>query len=186
MDDVDVLRAVADRVPAIVAELSEDDLGRPTPCPEWDVRALLQHWVGAQHGLLAMLRGDEPDWTADRLGDEPVRALQRCAGEVLEAWAQPGAVDVPSTQMPGMRVVDFAVADAVVHTWDLATALQRPFDLPDDVVQRPYDRWSGEAAETGRTYGAFGPAVTVAEDRPLLERFVGLLGRDPEWRPPVV
>lgn len=186
MDDLSVLRTAYGRLRALAAEVSPDDLARPTPCADWDVRALLDHLVAGQSGLVAVLAGDAPDWSErDRLGDDPAAAVDRALDAAFEAFSQPGAVDATSEKLPGLRIVDFAAADAVVHGWDLATALGRPLDPPpDDVVRAVHDRWSGGAAETGRSYGAFGPEVPVADDRPLVDRLVGALGRDPDWRAP--
>ena len=184
MDETDVLRAGADEVRRLVRDLAPEDLARPTPCPDWDVRALLAHVVTGQEGLVAVLRGEQPDWSRDALGDDPAAAVEQALDGVLEAWRQPGAVETPSQQLPGMRVVDFALADALAHAWDLGAALGRPPAFPDDVVRLAWERWSGGAAETGRTYGAFGPAVEVPGDRPLQDRLLGLFGRDPDWRPP--
>lgn len=185
MDDLTVLRTAFDRLRALAGEVAPDDLGRPTPCADWDVRALLDHVVAGQSGLVAVLAGEAPDWSdGDRLGDDPAAAVDRALDAALDAFSQPGATDATSEKLPGLRIVDFAAADAVVHGWDLATALGRPLDLPDDAVRAVHDRWSGGAAETGRRYGAFGPEVPVAESRPLVDRLVGVLGRDPDWRAP--
>jgi hypothetical protein len=34
------------------------------------------------------------------------------------------------------------------------------------------------------TEGMFGPAVTIADDAPALDRVIALSGRDPAWRAP--
>jgi hypothetical protein len=34
--------------------------------------------------------------------------------------------------------------------------------------------------------GLFGPVVEVPDDAPLLDRVIGLTGRDPAWSPPDV
>jgi uncharacterized protein (TIGR03086 family) len=179
MDELQVLRTAYARTSENVEALSPEDLSRPTPCSEWDVRALLAHVVAATDGLTAMLHDETPDWGKDALGDDPGAAVRRSYEDSLAAWAEPGAVGKPSTQMPGMRVVDFALGDAVAHAWDLATALGRPLDLPDEVVQAVLDRWQGEPASIGRQYGAFGPAVEVPTDAPALHRLLGEMGRDP-------
>jgi uncharacterized protein (TIGR03086 family) len=179
MDEMQVLTTAYDRTAALTGTLTADDLRRPTPCSDWDVRALLGHVVAGTDGLVAMLRAEAPDFGKDDLGDDPAARVRRSRDEALAAWSEPGAVDTPSQQMPGMRVVDFAMADAVVHCWDLAAALGQPCGLDDEVVRPVWERWSGDAADTGRQYSAFGPAVEVPAAAPLLDRLVGLLGRDP-------
>lgn len=132
---------------------------------------------------MALLHDEEPDWGKDVLGADPAGAVRRSVTSALAAWAEPGAVDKPSQQMLGMRIVDFAMGDAVAHAWDLAAALGRPLELDDDLVETGYARWEGEPAEQGRAYGVFGSRVAVAADAPVLDRFVALFGRDPAFTP---
>jgi len=50
--------------------------------------------------------------------------------------------------------------------------------LPDALVQGMWDQISPHA-EQWRAIGVFGPAVPVSADAPLLDRLLGLTGRDP-------
>ena len=183
MSELALLQAAGSQLREVVRGIGPDDLHRPTPCADWDVRALLVHVVAATDGLVALLRGEQADWEKDSLGDDPAAAVDRSLSEALRAWSAPGAVEVPSQTMPGMRVVDFAAADAVAHLWDLGAALGRPVSLPDELVRPVRERWEGEPAEQGRTYGVFGPRVDVPEAAPELDRLLGLFGRDPGYRP---
>ncbi|MCW2606425.1 MAG: hypothetical protein JWO60_1118 [Frankiales bacterium] len=181
MSELDVLAAGYGRTLELTEALQPGDLQRPTPCAEWDVRALLAHVVATTDGLVAMLDGTEPDWGKDALGDDPAAAVRASSRAALVAWARPGAVATPSQQMPGMRVVDFALGDAVAHAWDLAAALGRPRELPAELVQVLLDRWEGAPADTGRQFGVFGPRVGVAPDAPATDRLAALFGRDPAF-----
>lgn len=179
--ELEVLRAGYGRTTALVEGLAPGDLERPTPCSDWTVRDLLRHVVASTGGLVAMVRGEEPDWGRDALGDDPAATLRAAFAASLAAFAEPGAVDRPSTQMPGMRIVDFALGDAVAHAWDLAAALGSRADLDPALVQVVHDRWVGDPAETGRRFGAFGPRVDVPADAPVLDRLLGEMGRDPAF-----
>lgn len=179
MTELEVLRTGYTATLRAVEELSPGDLARPTPCADWDVRALLVHVHAATDGLVEVLHGREGDWARDSLGDDPAAALRRSFDDALTAWAEPGAVDVASRQMPGMRVVDFAMVDAVAHAWDLCVALGRRFEIPDDQAALVHQRWAGEPAATGRQYGVFGPLVEVPDGDPVFDRLLGEVGRDP-------
>jgi uncharacterized protein (TIGR03086 family) len=61
---------------------------------------------------------------------------------------------------------------------DIARVIGIAPDLPPELVQGLWDEISPHADEW-RTYGVFPPAVPVAEDAPLLERLLGITGRDP-------
>jgi uncharacterized protein (TIGR03086 family) len=61
---------------------------------------------------------------------------------------------------------------------DLARVIGVDPELSDDLVQGIWDEVSPHAEEW-RSYGVFKAAVPVAEDAPLLDRLLGLTGRDP-------
>lgn len=183
MSELEVLQAGYARTNALVEGLAPGDLARPTPCSEWTVRDLLVHVVAATDGLVNVVQGREADWGKDALGEDPAAAVRASTAAALAAWSEPGATTRPSEQMPGMRVVDFALGDAVAHAWDLAAALGQPRELPAALVQEVLDRWEGAPADTGRQYGVFGPRVEVAPGTPATDRLAALFGRDPAFVP---
>jgi uncharacterized protein (TIGR03086 family) len=70
-----------------------------------------------------------------------------------------------------------------VHGWDLAAALDRPYEPPPDAVEGALGFVGPTVTESpDGTPGLFGPPVAVTEDAPPLDRLLGLTGRDPRWR----
>jgi uncharacterized protein (TIGR03086 family) len=65
-----------------------------------------------------------------------------------------------------------------LRAYDLAKLLGLSLTLPDELVQGIWDQVSPHAEEW-RSYGVFPPAVAVPEDAPLLDRLLGLTGRQP-------
>ena len=66
--------------------------------------------------------------------------------------------------------------DAVTHAWDLAQAAGQDHGLEDSLVQTCYDivaPLSDMMVKSERT----GPVIAVAADAPILERYLGLVGR---------
>ena len=179
MDLFDALERTYARADEVVAGLRDDDMGKPTPCPEWDVHRLLAHMVGAIAQFPALLRSEQPDWGNVPPLDDRVREFRAAVAANLEAWRVPGALDTPSSMLEGMKVIDFNLGDAVVHTWDLARATGQDPDLDPVAVRAAYDIWVKAPLDLSRKFGAFGPEVAVPADASITDRLVGLLGRRP-------
>ncbi|MGH2577621.1 MAG: maleylpyruvate isomerase N-terminal domain-containing protein, partial [Actinomycetota bacterium] len=81
MDVLSCLEEVESRLRDMTEDLTKADLDRPTPCTEWDVRALVSHTLGAMEMYAAFVDGDPPpDFEAmmagrDVLGDDPHGAV---------------------------------------------------------------------------------------------------------------
>ena len=155
---------------------------RPTPCTEWDAGTLVEHVIGFHEFLLLGplgVRAHRP-----RVGSRPRwLATDRAVRAVLD---DPGALDRTAPYFDGSsrrpRDVLAALAnDTLVHTWDLARAVGLPDRLPSGACELAYvdARAVGHAAA-----GLFAAAVTVPDGAPTQDRLLGLLGRDPRWRPP--
>ena len=81
---------------------------------------------------------------------------------------------------------DFSARDYLTQTTmfrglrarDIARVIGVEPNLPDDLVQGIWDEISPHAEEW-REIGVFARAVPVPDDAPLLDRLLGLTGRDP-------
>jgi uncharacterized protein (TIGR03086 family) len=179
MNEIEALRLAYASAESLIANVTPGDLGKPTPCSEWDVRGLLDHYINGLRAFPAWLRGENFDMKQRAFDDDPLAAARAAMEENLEAWRAPGALDTPTKGMPGLRLVDLQLCDAVAHPWDLANATRQDAALPHEVVQMVFDIWRKAPLDVSRTMGAFGPEVPVPHDAPTIDRFVGLLGRNP-------
>jgi hypothetical protein len=66
-----------------------------------------------------------------------------------------------------------------LRAWDIANVIGIDPALPDDLVQGLWDELSPNADEW-RKFGVFPAAVAVPDDAPLLDRLLGITGRDPQ------
>ncbi|MDL4813879.1 TIGR03086 family metal-binding protein [Actinomadura opuntiae] len=186
------LRPAADVAARIVLEIPKDRLDDPTPCPGWDVRALVNHlilWNG--RGETAARKepttgpGEDHDFTAEPGWAE---RFQEQARRTADAWNDPAAWEGNTSLtgnkegMPAAFIAGIVLGECVVHGWDLAVATGRDPGFPPEVVQAAWEQLV-PTAEVSRKYGAFGPEVPVPGDAPLLDRVLGLAGRDPYWKP---
>jgi uncharacterized protein (TIGR03086 family) len=180
---------------ALVASISAADLDRPTPCADWDLRALLVHMT-AQHREFAAAavgrRPEEADSRPDR--QDPIAGYARSAAGVLSAFAPDDVLDRPfrlpeagDRPLPGRMVIGFHLVDFVVHGWDVAAAMGLPWELPADVLEAalPIARAVPDGDERRLPGAPFAPAVPApGEPTPMIE-ILTLLGRSPDWRPEV-
>ena len=174
--DLDLPYAAAlDQMTELIAGTSPDQLSRPTPCAEWDVRALLNHVIGGLERFPAMAAGQSVDWSAeipDALGHDPAARFQAGRTALEAAFGEhPENIE---------RVRPTHLIETAVHGWDLARATDRVGDLDPGVAEAALaaarDRLTPEVRK--RTT-AFGQEVPTPASAPAYERLAGFLGRKP-------
>ncbi|WTU36804.1 TIGR03086 family metal-binding protein [Streptomyces sp. NBC_00069] len=114
--------------------------------------------------------------------------LPRALGELAEARKDPaawtGMTRAGGVDLPGEIAGVVAADELVLHGWDLARAAGQEY-APDEAAPCASHGFLLAAAEDGdRGEGIFGPVVPVPDGAPLLDRAVGLGGRDPGRMPP--
>ena len=74
------------------------------------------------------------------------------------------------------------MGETLIHGWDLARAIDAPYACNDDELEavRAYIEPIVTAPQPPPE-GLFGPCVAVPADAPLLDRVLGMSGRDPGW-----
>jgi uncharacterized protein (TIGR03086 family) len=182
-------RAVASTADVVKATAA-DQMSAPTPCVEWDVRALLNHVIGTlwlAEGLFAdqaprypMAPGGVPP--GDLAGDDPAAAYAEASAAALAAAAAGDSLTrghvTPLGEMPGPALAGFTTLDILVHGWDLARATGQPADLDGRLAAHALG-FAGQAITPDTRAPRIGPAVAVAADAPVTDRLVAFLGRNP-------
>jgi uncharacterized protein (TIGR03086 family) len=180
----------------LVGGVRDDQLTAPTPCSESSLGDLLDHVDGLSMAFAAAatktpLEGGSqaPSADASRLGPDWRRRIPERLAALATAWkddaawtgmTQAGGLDLPA-DLAGVIALD----EVVVHGWDIAVASGQPFTCEPDLLEATYQFVRASVAENPRgTPGLFGPPVPVADGAPLLDRLIGLTGREPSWRPP--
>ena len=195
MDIRDLDRRAGAVLGEVVMQVRAEQLWFPTPCPDWTVRGLLRHIVSENEGFAAAAaNGSAPvqTWNGGRLGDNPAGAYRRSNVKVAEAFADGGGLDRPIEvrefgTFPRRVALTFHQLDCVVHAWDLARAIDVPYDPPVDMVEMAL----GLARRIPDTEASRGPgaaferAVKVPGDAGDFETLLALLGRNPDWVSPL-
>ncbi|AXK33756.1 TIGR03086 family protein [Streptomyces armeniacus] len=179
--------AAAARAVPVVRGVPDERLGGPTPCAEYDVRALLNHLFAVVVNFQAYAVKEDADFseTPDRLHGGWREEFAREAARLAEAWAAPGAEDGVAGQMamPARTVASLALLDLTVHPWDLARATGAYF-TPDDACVAELEKLLGQLGPLPREMKVFGEPVPVGDGASAFDRLLAATGRDPAWTPP--
>lgn len=182
---------------AVVAAVDTGALAAPTPCAAWDLRQLLAHMTGQNHGFAASARGETTDlgvWADRPVGEEPGEVFAASAADVTAAFAEDGVLDrsfwLPEVRtgrgFPASVAIGFHLVDTVVHAWDVAVSIGVPVEFGPEVLAATLPVALAVPDGAGRlAQGAsFAPGLPVGDDAPSLDRVLAVLGRDPHWAPP--
>jgi uncharacterized protein (TIGR03086 family) len=175
---------------ALVAAVGAGQWGARTPCPEWDVRDLVDHVVRGNLAAVQMLDGvaltelaaldlARPDF--DVLGSDPRAAWQRSDTAAVEAFARPGALGAvvhhPSGDLPGRRFAVMRFTDNLLHGWDLARGIGADPTLDPFLVEAAHGFLAPVAHALPATgYFAAAPEIGPTADRQT--QLLAMVGRD--------
>jgi uncharacterized protein (TIGR03086 family) len=194
------LRPAARQVELLADGVTDDQLAGPTPCPDYPVAALLDHFMGLSLAFTCAARkatvpqagsGESGPGlaTAEHLDPDWRTVPPRRPGEPAGAWRDPkaweGMAEAGGVTMPADVMGAVALDELVLHGWDLARATEQPFtcDPVSTAAVLAFTSASAQPEHAARREGLFGPVVEVPEDAPAFDRALGFAGRDPAWTP---
>jgi uncharacterized protein (TIGR03086 family) len=171
---------------SLITTTGADDAGRPTPCTEFDVQALVDHLVLVVRRVRIVCEGGA--------FTDAVPTGSAAYDEVRAAWASDLAalraampafdltrtVTAPFGTAPTAVMLGMYVSETAVHAWDLAAALGHT-DLLDPTLAEPLVAVAHERIPRERDQIPFGEVVEVPDDAPAYDRLLGWYGRDPRW-----
>lgn len=167
----------------VLAKVTPDQYGLPTPCASWTVRDLIGHIVGGTSYFAATVSsgtrsdGDDVDFT-DLLGCYD----RGTAGAVAAFEAAPpdASVDLGFATLAASVFMQIATADNLTHAWDLAKATGQATDLDADLCDTMLDRVSGFLSDALRGEDGqrpFGPKQVAPTGATAAERLAAFMGR---------
>jgi uncharacterized protein (TIGR03086 family) len=188
---LELMPRAAAALATVVRDVPQDALSAPTPCADFDVRALVNHLLFYGPSLAAAGRKEVVPPPAAAESDVDLTAgdwsgdLLAVLDDVAASWSTPAAWTgatriVGPSEMPAPVIGGMLVGEIALHGWDLARATGQTIVLDDELLT--YLREQLDAtAEQGRQMGAYGPEVAVPASASTLDRVLGMTGRDPAW-----
>lgn len=179
-DPVMLFERATARAAAVMAGVTTGQLAGPTPCVDWDVQQLMDHMVGGTDYLLTALAGEVPPALAGRCVEDYTRGLEQLSIGLRD----PGSLDrlcmsPLGFEWPVTQAVAGTFMDALIHTWDLATATGQDASLDPELVEACIAMFLPDMPERGRAGGLVGPAVVLPDDASAQDRLLAAMGRRP-------
>jgi uncharacterized protein (TIGR03086 family) len=188
MSTLDDCKRTLKNAQEVVDQVQSADLGKRTPCTDWNVRTLINHMVEVLDAVEAPARGEALNFSTqdvqDVIGQDPAGAFSKKASEFVAAWSAPGAPDRLVTTMFGEQPAQFylglAAADMLMHGWDLANAIGVPYTMDEAVATEVLTNMQQMLKPEMRGQGkAFAAEVAVDPSASVQERLVAFSGRKP-------
>ncbi|GAA2907300.1 TIGR03086 family metal-binding protein [Streptosporangium fragile] len=170
---------------ALVHRIGPEQWGNPTPCVDWDVRALVNHVVRENLGAPELLAGRTATeigdlFEGDLLDDDPIKAFDTSAVAAMHAVSGDGALTCVTHlsfgDVPGREYIAELFADALVHTWDLARAIGADERLDPELVEA-CTAWFAESENGYRPAEAVGAHQEVPSGTDPQTRLLAFWGR---------
>jgi uncharacterized protein (TIGR03086 family) len=182
-------RAVA-QTETIVAAAEPSQLGLPTPCPEYDVRALLSHITGGLTRTALVGEGDpdalaRPAQASGIADDGWLDAYRAAATRANAAWADDTKLDtlfeLPWGKVPGRIALSGYIQEVLAHGWDLAKATNQETERDPELAE-----WALATSKRilppeirGQEGVPFGPVIDPPADAGPYTQLAAWLGRQP-------
>jgi len=173
----------------VVKATPASQLDAPTPCTEWDVRALMNHIIGTLWLAEALFSDHPPRYpmapgglpATDLAGDDPAAGYAEAAAAAVAAAGTGDALTrmhpTPLGEMPGPGLAGFSTLDMLVHGWDLAVATGQPTDLDGRLAAHVLGFAQQALATPESRAGRIGPALAAPADASVTGELVAFLGR---------
>jgi uncharacterized protein (TIGR03086 family) len=182
---VDLLQRTTAAFDAVVRQVKADQWHDPTPCTDWDVRALLNHVAAEDRWITPLLSGRTiADFggalDGDLLGADPLRSWTEAREEADSALGADGVVDrtvqLSFGPTSSAEYLNQLAADHLIHAWDLATAIGADATLDAELVEA-VGSWFREHEHEYRSAGATAPRPPVGHDADPQTRLLAMFGR---------
>ena len=135
MDVTELDRALRSTL-VILARVEPDQLDAPTPCAAWDVRALINHFIGTARWWRRRRPQRRRRGGLRRRGpSRPIRKPARSRSRRSARTDVPGRmIRLPFGEFPGPAVIAMAALDQFTHGWDLARAIGYSAELDPELA----------------------------------------------------
>ena len=173
---------------SLVSQVTETQWdGRVPTTPKWSVVELVAHGVDENRWVGDMLAGRRIADVKDQYATDPIdaadpltswnEASESAQAAVLALADLDRTVHLSFGDTTAEEYLQQMVIDRLIHSWDLARAIDAPTDLPVPLVEAAWT-WFEPQAESWRSAGMLGAAIAVPDNADTQSKLLALSGRD--------
>jgi uncharacterized protein (TIGR03086 family) len=159
----------------------------PSPCEGWSARQVAGHAMGVVNNVAARAGVGtvvDPFENLEAIaGDDPARSFRAIRDRYLLATDRQGALQrTVSSRLGEMTLdeyIDKMCLDTLVHTWDVARALDVDDTLDPDAVSAVYASCLAGLHTVPRELGRYADAIAAETFTSEQDRLIAFTGRDP-------
>jgi len=179
------LVSAQDWVASLLDNVTADQWGDPTPCSEFDVRALTEHIFALEERVRRLAEVGHVDDAPERIPFSTQDAgarLRKDAASAMEPWADDARLEAmirgPWGTSPWAVAIAIYVSEHLTHGWDLARATGQPSEADPEIATAVLAMMQKNLpAEPRGGPIPFASVVASAEDAGPTERLANWLGR---------
>ena len=169
---------------SVLAQVGAGQLGDPTPCASWDVRAVVNHVISSAKWATASIGAGAESADLDFAAGDFLASYDDCARIALAAFGAGGVLEavyrVQFGEFSGAELLGIAATDQFTHGWDLARAIGLPTDLDPELAEELVaigQKTVSEAYRGPDGAAPFGPELPAPAGTGPADRLAAFLGR---------
>ncbi|HEX9695054.1 MAG TPA: TIGR03086 family metal-binding protein [Actinomycetota bacterium] len=157
----------------------------PTPCTEWDARALVNHVINEVMWVPLLVEGKTIEQVGssldgDLLGDDALAAWDAAVASAIAEISKPDAmqrvVHLSMGETPADEYVNQVASDLAIHMWDVARAVGADERIDPELVALAAATF-GPMFDGARKAGVFADEVLVPDDADPQTKLLAMSGR---------
>jgi uncharacterized protein (TIGR03086 family) len=177
MDQLAAHQRAQDVFAGVLARVTPAQLGAPSPCTEWDAKAVIDHVIGGNQWVES-LTGRQPP----ALPDDLAAAHAASAATAQAVFAAPDGLrrtfELPFATLPGAAFIGLRTSDVFTHAWDLAQATGQSTNLDPELAAEALEAAQARISPAFRGPGRpFGEQQPCPEGRSKADELAAFLGR---------
>lgn len=140
----ELLRSSLATAQSVLKNVTQEQLTLSTPCTDWNVKDLINHFLSAQWYFNSNATGAPMDPTkflqADCTIGDCIASLSEVSQANIDAFSAEGVMEKlmpsPIGELPGKDCARIAAHDLFIHTWDLAKATGQDTNLNPELATK--------------------------------------------------